>query len=326
MLSTLTRRVLPVLGALAALAVLPDPAAAWGPGTHVHLGLEILSSLSLFPSSVAGLLSAHAAEYLYGSLAADIPMGKSYVPAERHPHAWPVGRETLEAAGDDPALRAFALGYLSHLAADVGAHQRFVPRMLLLTSSTRALGHSYWEHRMDARVGGYRALLARAVVLEEDHGRLDRHLDQVLDRTIFSFDTNRRIFRGMVRIADDRRWQSLFDTVIDNSRWDLEERESRLFLREGFELVAGYLLRREDSRAAGGDPTGRNAMTRAKRIRRQVLMDEGFGAAGSLRRAADRYFPLPERTPELWPRRGGSEEVADRLRQRLAGAALPRAG
>ncbi len=322
------RRGAPLLAALLALALLPDPAAAWGPGTHVHLGLEVLSSLSLLPSSVAGLLSSHALEYLYGSLAADIPMGKSYAPADRHPHAWHVGRETLESAGDDPALRAFGLGYLSHLAADVGAHERFVPRMLLLTSSTRALGHSYWEHRMDARVGGDRAQLARSVVLGRDHGRLDRHLDQVLDRTLFSFDTNRRIFRGMVRIADDRRWQSLFDTVVENSRWDLEEPEVELYLRDAFELVAGYLVREGDSRAAAGDPTGRNAVTRAKRVRRQVLMDEGFGdAAASLHRAADRYFPLPGRTAGLWDRRGGSEEVAEDLRRRLADrAALPRAG
>ncbi len=320
------RRALPLLGALAALALVPEPAAAWGPGTHLHLGLEVLGSLTLLPSSVAGLLASRPVEYLYGSLAADIPLGKSYAPAERHPHAWHVGRETLEAAGDDPALRAFALGYLSHLAADVGAHEQFVPRMLLLTSSTRALGHSYWEHRMDARVGEDRARLARAVVMEGDHARLDRHLDEVLDRTLFSFDTNRRIFRGMVRIADDRRWQSLFDTVIENSRWDLEERETELFLREAFELTAGWLLRRGDSRAAEGDPTGRDAVTRAKRVRRQVLMDEGFGSASSLRRAADRYFPLPERPPELWSERGGSDEVAARVRERLSGSALPRAG
>ena len=320
------RRAAPVLGAaVLALLLLPDPLAAWGPGTHLHLGLEVLSSLSLLPSSAAGLLSAHAVEYLYGTLAADIPVGKSYAPAERHPHAWHVGRETLEAADDDPALRAFALGYLSHLAADVAAHERFVPRMLLLTSSTRALGHSYWEHRMDARVGGDRARMARSVVLERDHGRLDRHLDRVLDRTLFSFDTNRRIFHGMVRIADDRRWQSLFDTLIENSRWDLEEREAGLFLREAFELVTGYLRHADASRAAEGDPTGRNAVTRAKRIRRQVLMDEGFGAANALRRAADRYFPLPTRSAELWTSRGQTPEVSERVRRQLSGTELRRA-
>lgn len=320
------RRGAGLLGAVLALLLVPDPLAAWGPGTHLHLGLEVLSSLTLLPSSLAGLLSANAVEYLYGSLAADIPMGKSYAPAERHPHAWHVGREMLDSAGDDPALRAFALGYLSHLAADVGAHERFVPRMLLLTSSTRAVGHSYWEHRMDARVGGDRARLARAVVLERDHGRLDRHLERVLDRTLFSFDTNRRIFQGMVRIADDGRWQSLFDTLVENSRWDLEEPETGLFLREAFELVAGYLLDGRASRAAEGDPTGRNAVTRAKRVRRQVLVDEGFGAARALRRAADRYFPLPTRPVELWIRRGETPEVSERVRRRLTGTELRRAG
>lgn len=300
------------------VVLLPDRLLAWGPATHLHVGIEVLGSLDLFPGPLARLLSGQALEFLYGCLAADIPVGKSYAPSDRHPHSWRVGRELYERTGGDPALQAFAVGYLSHLAADVGAHERFVPRMLLLTSSTRSLGHSYWEHRMDASVAPEKAAMARSLVLDHDHVALDDHLDEVLDRLIFSFDTNRRIFRGMVRIADDERWQSLFDTLLDNSRWDLRARESELFVREAFDLVAGYLRLREDSRAAGGDPTGRGALDRAKRIRRQVLLVERWSASEALRRAADRFFPLPDDAGKLWERRGGSAGVAEEVRGRLA--------
>lgn len=300
--------------------LLPERLLAWGPATHLHLGLEVLGSLDLLPGPMARLLSGQAMEFLYGSIAADIPLGKSYAPTERHPHSWRIGRELHERAGDDPALRAFAVGYLSHLAADVAAHERFVPRMLLLTSSTRSLGHSYWEHRMDASVAPEKARMARSLVLDHDHGRLDEHLDEVLDRVLFSFDTNRRIFKGMVRIADDERWQSLFDTLLDNSRWDLRRREADLYVRESFDLVADQLRRSEHSRAAGRDPTGRQALDRAKRIRRQVLLVEKWSAAEALRQAADRFFPLPEPEEELWERRGETREVTDDVRGRLSAA------
>lgn len=306
-----------VLGVLLVF-LLPERLLAWGPATHLHLGLEVLGSLDLLPGPMARLLAGQAMEFLYGSLAADIPLGKSYAPTERHPHSWQVGRELRDRAGDDPALQAFAVGYLSHLAADVAAHERFVPRMLLLTSSTRSLGHSYWEHRMDASVAPEKARMARSLVLDHDHGRLDEHLDEILDRLIFSFDTNRRIFRGMVRIADDERWQNLFDTLLDNSRWDLRQRETDLFVRESFDLVADYLRRPDASRAEKGDPTGREALDRAKNIRRQVLLVERWNAPEALVQAADRFFPLPEPEEELWERRGGTGRIGRAVRARLS--------
>ena len=62
-------------------------------------------------------------------------IAKKYAAAGRHCHSWPVGFEILDRARDEP-LRAFSLGYLAHLAADVVAHNYFVPRQLAITSST----------------------------------------------------------------------------------------------------------------------------------------------------------------------------------------------
>ena len=70
--------------------------------------------------------------------------------------------EIYDGARDDP-LRAFGLGYLAHLAADSVAHNYFVPKQLAVTSSTSALGHSYWESRFETHLGhGVRPARARA--------------------------------------------------------------------------------------------------------------------------------------------------------------------
>lgn len=291
------------------LLLLPGEAWAWGPGVHVYLGLEVLGSLNLFPARVASLLAAYPLEFLYGSLAADISMAKRYAPVGRHCHHWHVGWEIYGAAGEDPALRAAAQGYLAHLAADVVAHNAFVPRMLLLTSSTRALGHSYWEHRMDARLGAQHLSLARRVVTQFDHSRADALFDGVLSRTLFSFRVNRRIFRGLIRVSDLRRWQSLFDTVVDNSRWELLPAECERYLRDTFELVADLLVCREASRAVQGDPIGSEALRRAKALRRTMLRREGLGASPLLAAAAERHFPLPDGPAHRWEARGGTPEV-----------------
>ncbi len=325
----MSRRVVAAGTLLAALLLVIQPHAlfAWGPGTHVFLGIEVLRSLELLPASLAALLSEHSLEFLYGNLAADISMAKRYAPMDRHPHAWHVGEEMLQVAGDDPALQSGALGYLCHLAADVVAHESFVPRMLLLTSSTRALGHSYWEHRMDAAVGSDYTRLARSLVMEFDHTRVDDLLDSVLASTLFTFRTNRRIFRGMIRLADYQPWQALFDTVIDNSRWDLEESETRFYFRQAFEHTAGYLVWGSDSPAASRDPTGEDALRRSKQIRREVLLvDPGPDPATALQAAAERNFPLAGRELGLWQARGSTPAVAERIVGRLRARAAPRLG
>ncbi len=167
-----------LLAALALVALVPSDAWAWTPGTHVFLGEALLRSSSLLPTATAELLRAFPYDFLYGSIAADTSIAKKYAAAGRHCHSWTVGFEILERARDEP-LRAFSLGYLAHLAADVIAHNYFVPRQLAITSSTAALGHSYWENRFETHLGERPARRARELILL-DHTRSDGHLDRIL--------------------------------------------------------------------------------------------------------------------------------------------------
>src|SRR3989442_3924467 len=122
---------------LAGVALGPVAAHAWTPGTHVYLGESVLANLHQLSGAVADLLRAFPYDFLYGNIAADTSLAKKYAPVGRHCHAWHVGQEIFDLAHTDP-LRAFGLGYLSHLAADAVAHNFFVPRQLVLTSSTTA--------------------------------------------------------------------------------------------------------------------------------------------------------------------------------------------
>ncbi|MCA2983969.1 zinc dependent phospholipase C family protein [Gemmatimonas sp.] len=277
-----------LLLALLVLAATPTEAWAWTPGTHVFLGDALLRHLSLVPPHIGALLAAYPADFLYGSIAADTSIAKKYAEVGRHCHSWHVGMEIHEEA-DPPALRAFALGYLAHLAADVVAHNFFVPRQLAVTSSTSALGHSYWESRIDTHLGELWPRRAREL-LRLDHSPADQHLDRILSPTLFGTPTNRRIFRGMVYVTDTESWQRIFQLVSENSRWDLADADVGRYLARAFDYIVDLLNHWDRSEPFAFDPSGDKPLREAKRVRRQARRE-----GGDMRAAleADRMFGMP---------------------------------
>jgi hypothetical protein len=270
------------------IAVSPSLAHAWTPGTHVFLGEAVMRSLAVLPVAVAELLREFPFDFLYGSIAADTSIAKKYAPVGRHCHSWNVGMEIYDKAHDEP-LRAFALGYLAHLAADSIAHNYFVPKQLAITSSTSALGHSYWESRFETHLGSESARRARELILI-DHSRSDGLLDRVLSPTIFSTPTNRRIFRGMVIVADNESWQRIFQLMTENSRWDLADTDVGDYLARSYDFIMDLLLRMDRADPFRFDPSGDAALRMAKQVRRRALREAGVGR---LHEEADKHFGMP---------------------------------
>ncbi len=277
-----------LLIALVVMVCLPSTAYAWTPGTHVFLGDAVLRNLNLVPPHIADLLATFPSSFLYGSIAADTSIAKKYAEVGRHCHAWHVGMEIHDEA-DDPSLRAFALGYLSHLAADVVAHNFYVPRQLAVTSSTAAIGHSYWESRIDTHIGDRWPRRARELLFL-DHGAADLHLDRILSPTLFGTPTNRRLFRGMVYVTDTDSWQRIFQLIAENSRWDLSDADVGRYLVRSFDYVIDLLARWDQSEAFGFDPSGDAPLRTAKSVRRQARREGGDMRAAM---EADRLFGLP---------------------------------
>jgi hypothetical protein len=70
-----------------------------------------------------------------------------------------------------------------------------------------------------------------------DHSASDEHLDRILSPTIFSTPTNRRIFRGMVYVADTESWQRIFHLVSEKSRWDLAPHDVSLYMVRSYDFI-----------------------------------------------------------------------------------------
>ncbi|MDI6890123.1 MAG: zinc dependent phospholipase C family protein [Thermodesulfovibrionales bacterium] len=171
--------------------LIPSLAFAWGPLTHIYFGNEIYYLGSLLPAWVFNLLRRYREDYLYGNLMADIILAKNLLPSEKNTHSWEVAFSLLESA-ENPPEKAFSLGYISHLAADTVAHGIYTRR--------KSLEHTFLELRADSLID--RRYWLQAVGIGRDiQSRNDKFLERSLERVIFSFKTNKRIFKGMLFLS-----------------------------------------------------------------------------------------------------------------------------
>ncbi len=172
--------------------LIPSFAFAWGPLTHMYLGNELFSYAPLIPAGIFGLLKKYRQDFLYGNLMADSIIGKKYLPDHKSSHNWDVALRLLRQAETDPE-KSFAYGYMSHLAADTVAHE-------ILIEDRGNMGHTWAEMKADSMIKKTYWLqsvtFSRAV-----QRRNDLFLENSLDRFVFSFKTNKRIYKGIVLLS-----------------------------------------------------------------------------------------------------------------------------
>jgi hypothetical protein len=178
----------------------PENALAWGPGVHTMIGLSSLNEVSLLLPSIARMITSFPLEYLYGSLAADFFIGKSRRRKRGNPHNWEGGFRFLREASDDREA-SYAFGFLSHLAADVVAHNLFVPNLTNAYPGKRRMGHLYWEIKADYWVGPWYTRVAKDV-LSTDHRTCDELLTMIEGRRGNGLKAKKHLFAQSVRLSD----------------------------------------------------------------------------------------------------------------------------
>jgi hypothetical protein len=180
--------------------LLPDSAWAWGPGVHAVAALTTLRDAANLLPSIAGVITAFPREYLYGSFAADFFIGKSVSSREVHAHHWEGGFRFLSEAGNE-SESAFAYGFLSHLAADVIAHNYYVPNLLTSCLATPGKGHLYWEVKADRAVGPGYTRLAREI-LSMEHSACDELLNLTGGAGRNGLAAKKHLFTQTVKFSD----------------------------------------------------------------------------------------------------------------------------
>jgi hypothetical protein len=258
--------------AVVALAILlvPSEAQAWAPLAHLNFSVQALASASVVQPSVRLLLQDFASEFLYGSLAADIVVGKNLARYIYHCHNWRVGFNVYRQAkpGEE---QAFALGFLAHLAADTVAHNYFVPLKTVESFHKHSAGHYYWELRYDQRMDGSLVRLARNVSRRAFRGHDDLLRRTLPGASVIPFGLSRQLFGSLLGSARSRGFQRLSRIALAPERKmaladDLVLDTNQLAV----EAILGLLNEGERCSAATADATGGRNIKMAQDLRRSL--------------------------------------------------------
>jgi hypothetical protein len=253
-----------------AILLVPEQALAWGGGMHLQLGVSVLDNLSVLSPDLAALLAANPRDFLYGCISADITLGKKFTHSMLNCHRWRIGQKVLQAARTD-SERACAYGYLCHLAADVIAHNYFVPYKIMRSFASVTMKHAYWEMRFETFVAK-EIWEAAQEVSRTDQRANDALMRRVLTNTIFSFGTNKRIFDSIMLVSRLEKWQKVMQTLSNNSRYVLAASDRDEYLKLAEEAVYGFLQHPQDSEVLAADPTGERALAMAEAVRKNLRL------------------------------------------------------
>lgn len=247
----------------------PQDAWAWGPLAHLSFTSTALGDLSGLGHAAQVLLSRFSSEVLYGSLAADIIVGKNLARYAVHCHNWTVGFTVLDRAKTD-AQRAFSLGFLSHLAADTVAHNYYVPYKTVEGYRVRASGHATWEIRFDQKLPGDLWKVARHVS-QARYREHDEHLQECLaDSYVIPFSISKKMFGSVLLAARLKRWQTLSQVLAGERDLHLAHDEVEECHGLAVKQIAGMLRHQTAAECTGADPTGARNLDLAMALRKSL--------------------------------------------------------
>ena len=259
---------------LAAVAILillfPSDAQAWGPLAHLNFSAQALANVGSVQPALRGVLQEFGNEFLYGSLAADIVVGKNMARFLYHCHNWRVGFNVFKHAKPG-GEQAFALGFLSHLAADTIAHNYFVPFKTVASYHKASTRHAYWELRYDQRMDKDLSRVARLVTT-----RAIRNHDDYLERMLYGssvlpFGVSKQLFRSLLAAARIGRFGQVSRLALARERNLVLEPDLVVDTNEiAVRSILGMLNEGERSEAARADATGARNIRLATDLRKAL--------------------------------------------------------
>ncbi|MCX7769631.1 MAG: zinc dependent phospholipase C family protein [Proteobacteria bacterium] len=248
--------------------LLPETAFAFGPAFHLKIGYELLNYLTLFSPLTQQLLSEYPLDFLYGNISPDIIIGKRFLPYHKHCHNWNIAKDLIDFASS-PSQKAFAYGYLTHLASDVIAHNYFVPLQTISTFKSRTLTHLYWETRLDNKVDREIWYFTEKFK-SRDFSKNEYLMERVLSYNLFPFVVSKKIYKGYVLFSSLEQWHKAINMIRNFSKYRIEPEFLEDIKKLSLEFSLKVLLRKDDSHIYSNDPMGKKSIAIAQMIRKNL--------------------------------------------------------
>jgi hypothetical protein len=254
--------------ALLLVALIPGEALAWSHVTHTQLGRIILAAHRDFLSMFAGCVLQFPRAFWYGCIAPDRFLAKNLKQPREHTHGWSRAFTMFQASGTDE-LRSFSYGYLAHLAADVVAHNVFVPAKVMGESAT-SRRHAYWELRFEKHQPQEAWQLAHEIQDFPEQDPLNHFMQMFQSPSLFSFNTNMQLTRKAFRFLGTTPGQRLVRRMGRRTAPSLEEQEVELYTDLCIECILDVIRYGQYGRCADIDPSGLERIRHARQFARAV--------------------------------------------------------
>ena len=241
--------------------VFADNAFAWGPAIHTVISCSILDGVGSIMPDIAGILKQYPLEYIYGNLAADFFIGKGNKRKEGHSHNWEAGFTILGEAESEKEA-SYAYGFLSHLAADVVAHNYFVPDLIYRFIMLKKLGHFYSEAVADKAAGSFYLRMAADILSSKDL-ECDKMLKAAVLANSNGLKAKRHIFARSVKMSDYLYDSPQFTFMYNQLRYKIPADYIESMINLSYRLVKDLLSNTGSSKCLSHDPIGEDNLRRA---------------------------------------------------------------
>jgi hypothetical protein len=266
-----------------------DGAWAWGPAVHTVISCNMIGSSTQILPAIASIIQSFPHEYIYGGISADFFIGKGQKRKKGHSHNWETGFKFLSEV-DNEKEAAYAYGFLSHLAADVVAHNYFVPDLIHRISKWKRIGHFYSEAVADKFVDPLYLKIAKGV-LAMDHTVCDKLLKSSPVRNSYGLKTKKRIYSQSVRISDYLYCLPVFSDIEISSSYNVEDEHMAFMIELSFKLVKDLLSYPDSSACLSHDPIGSDNL--------RLAGQTGFFSRLFNNRQLSYQFPIAQELLEL---------------------------
>jgi len=247
----------------------PEQSYAFGPLSHVAIGLSVLDIIRAMSNSITDVIASNAWAYLYGCIGPDITFAKNLADFHNHCHNWSIGHRLLKLA-NTPKKKAFSLGYLSHLAQDTYAHNVFIPSKILRGKPHYISRHIMIEIFTDSYLKAFSKDVLNTLSEKNREKDLDFFLGQVVTPPLFSLKTNKFIFQRMLFVQRLKNWGTIVEGLKRRHATFILMEELQHVLKSSLALTKSILLKPYESECLKFDPTGLERLKLANYLKRQL--------------------------------------------------------
>ena len=276
-----------VLFIIITILFIPYDLFAWGLETHLKIGSTILENVSF------ALIRQYPTYFLLGNIFPDfftLLKNLSRIKRGLDTHSWiTLGKLFKNASNDEE--KAFCHGYAAHLAADIVAHNYYIPQTFFLVSKNKFISHLILEYAETKNSLEYENLLEPLLDMSKEASQLFLRTNGISQDYFVKQINYLKISIKSQHLMRLKNWAFLFERTLDPSF----VRRSNYYQKKAINLAKDAVLKGFNS-FENSDPKGTLSMFKAKELRKRLHDNFGRSVTKKLakRRVIIKNFALEE--------------------------------